>query len=502
MTAKHRIKDISILDSAKSFDVCIIGSGPAGTILGKALIERGVRTLILESGKSLFQWMVDPRIRELAMYKFSGNTDYPVVRTRARALGGTSNFWTGRCERFHPSDFEKNPYTPELNPWPFTYNEIEPYYEKSERVLRVRGGDLSQYTPYRRNRLPLPPKTDISSFKSLMADVGVTLDESPTATPAHAFRFFRIHKEILPTFLASPHALLVAGGTVTRLIPDSSKRIIGVEVRSLNGELKIARARIYVVACGGIESPRLLLLSRSNIFPNGIGNAYDRVGRGFNEHPGVNFYAKIRHRWSTIYPRHKIGRSHQFYDQFRPNGLGSVLPVFIQSWVFPHHLITPKLSKIPKDFISMFGRIMKPTLYIGATIEMKPCDSNRITLAEDTKDRFGNPLAHLSFSYADEDSKTLDLTRDLILKIYDKMGAQDIKEAEVTWSRHHIGACRMGDNPQYSVCDRDLRVHETPNLYLCGSEVFVTGAAVPPVLTIAALSHRLSDHIVNRLQKG
>ncbi len=500
MSASNPLGDIGGLDAARPFDVCVIGSGPAGTVIGKSLAERGVRTLILESGKNLVQWLLDGRLRQLASSTCSGDTNYPVRRTRARAVGGTSNFWTGRGDRFHPTDFEKHAYTPDLNPWPIRYDEIEPYYERAERTLRVRGGPRSEYAPPRKNSLPLPPSTDISGLKALMSRVGVTLDDSPTATPTKALRFFRVQNEILPGFLVSPHATLVPAVTVTRLVSNSNGRIIGAEVHTLDGKKKMARARAYVVACGGIDSPRLLLLSRSSVFPNGIGNPYDRVGRGFNDHPGVNFYANIQHTLETIYPRHKIGRTYQFYNHFREKGLGSVYPVVIQSWVFPHHLMSPRVSQVPRQLFSIASRLVRPTLYIGATIEMRPCDTNRVTLEEDKKDRFGNPLAHLSFNYSSEDLETLDRIRELIREFYHGLHATHVQEAEVTWSRHHIGTCRMGVDPKTSVTDPNLRVHDCPNLYVCGSEVFVTGSAVPPVLTIVALAHRLSDHLVERLE--
>jgi choline dehydrogenase-like flavoprotein len=133
---------------------------------------------------------------------------------------------------------------------------------------------------------------------------------------------------------------------------------------------------------------------------------------------------------------------------------------------------------------------------------MRVSDSNYVTLAKDRKDRFGNLLAHLNFSYSQDDLKTLDLARGIILDTYRKLGATDVYEDQVTWSRHHQGTCRMGENPNTSVTDPDLRVHECPNLFICGSEVFVTGSAAPPVLTIAALAYRLADHIVGRLQTG
>ena len=497
-----RSGEFSALESTQPFDVCIIGSGFAGTVLGKSLVERGVRTVMLESGGSLVRWLIDKRVKQLAAYETCGDTGYPRTRTKARALGGNSNFWTGRAERLRPSDFDDSAYTPQGASWPVTYAEMDPYYERSEEMLRVRGGVLSEYHPPRTNGVPLPPSSDISGLKAIMAEAGVTVDDSLTATPSKGWRIFRMAKELLPDFVASPHALLVSGMTVTRLMPDPDGRIVGAEARTMDGETKVVRARLYVVACGGIESPRLLLLSRSETFPNGIGNGHDRVGRGFNEHPGVNFYAKIPHRWSTIYPRHEMGRTHQFYDEFKRQGLGGVFPVFTQSWIFPNHLIQLRATALPNMLLSMLDRIKRAHLYIGATIEMVPCDDNRVTIAEDVKDRFGNPVASLSFSFTEADHRTLERTRALIRDIFNRLGARDVREAELTWSRHHIGTCRMGDDPKTSTVDRHLRVHESPNLYVGGCETFVTGGAVPPVLTITALSHRLADHLTERLRKG
>lgn len=499
MNTKNAVQNINALDSSEPFDVCIIGSGPAGTILGLSLVKRGVRTLILESGGNLFRWLLDSDLKNLATYTVSGDCNYPLKNSRARAIGGTSNFWTGRCTRFDPSDFKINPYTPENNPWPITYEDLDPYYEKAEKSLRVRGGQFSKFAPPRKNPLPISSKTDISALKAILAEANITLDDSPTATPRKGIRFFRVQKEILPEFLKNHYGTLITGADVTRLITNSDGRIVGAEVSTMDSKKKVARAKIFVVACGGIESPRLLLYSRSEKFPNGIGNAYDRVGRCFNDHPAVNFYADITHSKGTLYPSNKIGRSHQFYEKFRSEGLGSALFVFRQAWLLPHHNM-PLFMNLVKNFISLFNRIKKPTLYIGATIEMRLSDSNRVTLSEEKKDCYGNPLAHLHLDYTEEDRLTLDKCREVIMDIYNGIGASNIREAEISWSRHHQGTCSVGVNPKTSVVDPNLRVHETSNLYLCGSEVFVTGGAMQPCLTIAALAHRLSDHLTYRLR--
>ncbi|MBW2269986.1 MAG: GMC family oxidoreductase [Deltaproteobacteria bacterium] len=501
MRALTRLHTLDALDATVPYDVCIVGSGFAGTVLASELASAGVRTLMLESGGSLQRWFLDPRIKALAAYTVSGDADYPTLHTKARALGGNSNFWTGRCERYHPSDFERHAYTPGDNPWPVAYGDMEPLYERAERTLRVRGGEPSSHAAPRRHAFPRRTRKDLSGLRALLGHAGVDVDDSPTATPEHALRFFRLHKELLPGVLASPYVTLVSGLTATRLVRDGEDRVSSVEVRSLDGTTRQARARIFVVACGGIETPRLLLLSADERAAAGIGNAHGRVGRGFNEHPGVNFYAKLRHSRETLHLRHNLGRSHQFYDELRPEGLGSVLPVFIQSWAFPNHLIQPKLSDLPGTLAAFASRITRPSLYIGATIEMLPRDTNRVTLSQDHRDRFGNPIAHLSLDFADEDRRTLERTRKLIQGVFERLGADDLEEGELTWSRHHIGTCRMGADPKTSVADPTLRVHDTHNLYLSGSETFVTGAAVPPVLTIVALAHRLGDELVRRLQE-
>jgi choline dehydrogenase-like flavoprotein len=502
MPRRNLVQNLDALDSEQPYDACIIGSGPAGTVLGTALAERGVRTLIVESGNSRLDWLLDPRLKSLAAYEVSGNADYPLTRTTSRIVGGNSNWWTGRCERFHPSDFEAHPYTPRDNPWPVGFSELEPHYFRAECVLRVRGGKLSDFAPPRRQDFPLPPRPDISALKGKMADAGVTLDDSPTATPAHALRFFRVQKEILPRFLASGHGTLVSGVTVTRLVADHDGTIVGALAKTVDGVAKTAKARVYIVCCGGLQTPRLLMLSRSERFPNGVGNTYDRVGRGFNEHPSTNFYAKIRHARSTISLKHSIGRTHQFYETFRREGLGAIHAVVIQSWVFPNHLLRYRLVDVPKHALKVLSRVVYPTLYMSPTFEMRPVDSNRVTLSQKTTDPFGDPIAHLVLNFSDEDRRLIERAGDLMRATLRKAGAIDIEEIELTWSRHHLGACRMGESPRTSVVDRNLRVHESPNLYLCGSEVFVTGAAVQPVLTISAFALRLADHLAAALSQG
>jgi glucose dehydrogenase len=490
------------LDATEPYDVCIVGSGPAGTVLANSLAGRGVRVLMLESGDGLHAWFTDRRVRSLARYEFSGDTDYPLTRTTSRVLGGNSNFWTGRCERFHPSDFDRHAYTPPENPWPITYADLDPYYDQAERLFRVRGGQRSGFAPPRRAPLPLPPSPDIWFLKQLGATLGVTFEESATATPTKTLRIFKVHREILPTCLASERVTLVTGANVTRLVAGSDGCVVGAEVKGFDGTTKLARARCFVVSCGGIESARLLLLSASERFPNGIGNTHDRVGRGFNEHPNVSFTGTLPHSWGTIVPTNKIARTHQFYSTFRAEGLGSVFPVIRQAWVLPNHIAKFRLGNLPRTFLSGLGRVFRAPLFVGCGTEMTISPANRVTLSGTRTDFFGSPIAHLIMNYSEEDRRLLDRARGLLRGWLSQLKARNVRELEVAWSRHHQGACRMGRSPATSVVDADLRVHEAPNLYVCGSEVFVTGGAMQPSLTIVALALRLGDHLAGRLRAG
>lgn len=490
------------LDATEPYDVCIVGSGPAGTVLANVLAARGVRVLMLESGRGLQAWFTDRRVRSLARYEFSGDTDYPLTRTTSRVLGGNSNFWTGRCERFHPSDFDRHAYTPPENPWPITYADLDPYYDQAERLLRVRGGPRSTFSPPRKNPLPLPPSPDISFLKGLGATLGVTFEESATATPTKTLRIFKVQREILPACLASQCVTLVTGANVTRLLAGGDGCIAGAEVKGFDGTTKVARARCFVVSCGGIESARMLLLSASERFPNGVGNTHDQVGRGFNEHPNVSFTGTLPHSWGTIAPTNKIARTHQFYSTYRAEGLGSVFPVIRQAWVLPNHIAKFRLANLPLTFVSGLRRVFRAPLFVGCGTEMTISPANRVTLSRSRTDLFGSPIAHLIMNYSEDDRRLLDRARGLLRGWLSQLKVRNVRELEVAWSRHHQGACRMGRSPATSVVDADLRVHETSNLYVCGSEVFVTGGAMQPSLTIVALALRLGDHLAGRLRNG
>lgn len=464
-----RAVPLRALEGALPFDVCIIGSGPAGAVLGLDLVERGRRVVILEAGS---RRRGSCPSGEDDAFQSSGAIDYPLASSRYRGVGGTSNLWSGACPRLHPLDFQRNAYTPDGAAWPISYADLEPHYERAEKTLRVHGGVLSAHHPPRRGDLPFPARLDNASLKALMGTVGIVVDNSPISIGRRGREGMRVSTDLLPRFTKSTSAALVCGATVTGLLLDSAGKVIAAEVRGAHGERAVAEARVFVVAAGGVETPRLLLLSRSRLFPRRAGNAGRLVGRYFTEHLRVAFEARTGHKGLS-----GAGRCHQYYEPFKRRGLGSVILGFGM-----HN--------------GAGGRVLR----ISADIEMWPSATNRVELAPERRDRFGLSGLCLSLTLSEKDRETTNHVKALIRKIYDGLGGSDV--VEVTgpervppWLSHHMGTCRMGDNAETSVTDANLRVHESPNLFLLGSAVFVTGGASNPTLTIAALAHRLADFL-------
>ena len=494
------------IDSNTIFDVCIIGSGFAGAILGETLVRQGIKTVILESGPDPRGQSLDPRFQQLDAFRSTGPIEYPVASSRFRGVGGTSWLWGGFCTRLFPIDFEKNSYTPAGASWPITYRDLEHYYEEAEKTLRVRGEKQTEYDPPRGIDFPHPSDRDLSALETALKQAGIVISDVPFSTSlvrnSEFFSgrygpFLRMTESHLPSFQASRHGALISEVTVTRLLVDARGNVLGAELRDLDRKVKILRARVYVVACGGLESPRLLLLSRSRTFPDGVGNNYGWVGRCFMEHRKTLYAGQVKLDWGSFNLFQVTAFSYQFYTSFKEQGLGGIRLRFnMQGLTQWRNVFAGELSK-------MLDRISSRRLEISFGAEMKPSSENRVTLDKHVRDYFGNPVSNLFLSESEQDLETRKRGTEVIQSIYQRLGTRGTEVLPSNrWGHHHMGTCRMGDNPRTSVVDRNLRVHGTRNLFVAGSSVFVTSGSANPTLTLSALSLRLSGHIGQALREG
>lgn len=460
-----RAMNVATLGKLDMPDVCILGSGPAGAVLGLDLAERGWKVLIVESASGQRFAGRRPDLQS------AGEVDYPVAASRFLGFGGTSVLWYGACPRLRPIDFQRNAYTPPDAAWPIGYADLEPYYDRAEQSLGVRGGAAgSAAAP---GFVALPRAGGSADQWLHRADLDV--EPARVARAPAGSDCFRVARDLLPRYCEEGGHAMLGIGTATGLEHDGDGRVISVVLRDRYGRSAQLRAKIYVVACGGLETPRLLLASRSASFPDGMGNHSGLVGRFFMEHLKLRFRGTVQRGVSAR------GRSFQYYEEFKQRGLGSPI-LSIQ----PQHPGRPQVISIAAD------------------IEMLPSRENRVMLADERPGRPGKAGANLALRLSARDLDTVRAVSALVQRIYRRLGANEVVSVPghygiISWLYHHLGTCRMGRDPANSVIDANLRVHGSPNLYLAGSAPFVTGGGSNPTLTIAALSHRLADHLHERL---
>lgn len=454
-------------DGDSTPDVCIVGSGPAGAILALTLARRGIRTLLIEGGAAPVTRVPPIPVDRSHSVHERAFLEYPVDLTRHLGEGGTSNLWAGESPRMQPVDFAPgNAYSPGDNPWPISYWDIEPYYSRAERELAVAGGTEGPDAPPRRTAYPLslpdPPADDCVGQLVRRAD-GTEIVTPSSTTP----RVAETHVARLEEYR---NCRILKNTRVTGVRLTRTGRVGALELRSLDGRTLEVAARIVVLACGGVENPRLLLASRGPGYPAGIGNTYDQVGRYFMEHLSLSV-GTLQLESPLRCTASRINRiSWRVYHELKSSGFGGAILEFGMG---------PRAG----------------SLSISAVLEMRPLSDNRVWLDSAT-DEWGFPLARVLVRVSDDERRTLDALNRLVRQLFAGLpGDVVLSDGSFRWCHHHLGTCRMGTTPSTSVVDRNLRVHGVPNLYVAGSASFVTGGVGGPTLLLSALTLRLADHV-------
>jgi choline dehydrogenase-like flavoprotein len=448
-----------------------------------------VRTLLLEAGLAPSEMTKDSRYDRLNGYRGSGSIDYPLSSTHLMAPGGTSALWNGRCPRLTIHDFEPNAYTPSGSAWPISYADLEPYYARAEKSLRVEGepqgpNHCPRSTPLKAPAKPLPADAPI---RKIVAQAGLDNSEvilPPSSISPTGLGPVRVARDVLESVAKKQPVTLVLGAIGHRFIEDETGRIVELKARDIDGNEKHIHARAFVLAGGAVETARRLLLCRSERWPDGLGNRYGRVGRSFSDHTGLHFSGMLDLARNGEPGAYQRTRNFQFYDPLKQQGFGSMM---LHMGIRPDDEDSDSLRHV-------FEMI--------AELEVEFSDSNRITLSKDPQalDAFGDPFPDLSFSFSQRDLALKEKAREIVNGIYGKVAAKQIEERPIAgWGHHHMGTVRMGTDPATSVVDANLLVHDLKNLYTVTSGVHVTSGAVNPTLTIVALTHRLADHLLTRL---
>jgi choline dehydrogenase-like flavoprotein len=492
-------------------DLAIIGGGPTGITLARAFAGTRVQVCLLEAGGQTG----DADVQAL----YSGENigiDYSLTASRLRFFGGSSNHWGGFTRPLDPIDFQQREWVPHSG-WPFGIEALAPYYTEACALVEV-----------------LPDHFDDIAYWQQAS--GETFPAFTTGRMRPQFVQYspptRFGRRYGPELQQADNIDVLFHANVTDITTNISPHAVsGLEIRTLNGLTHHVKAKVSVLTTGGLENPRLLLLSNKSI-PAGLGNQNDLVGRYFMEHPHLGgcgeivvaelgklpriFRERVRvngastnvafNPTETFLRRNKllnatfmVGVAGRYQAATQPESLSADARRRVAMLLAARPLITEGENPIETKDSDLIGA----WLGIGCACEQSPNPDSRVGLAEE-RDRFGLRKIQLDWRLSEQDWASL-VQHDHSLAL--EFGAMGIGRmlvnfiASAGWSNkvrggnHHMGTTRMHDDPKQGVVDRDCRVHETDNLYVAGSSVFPTCGAANPTLTLLALTLRLADHL-------
>ena len=514
----------------KRFDVIIVGSGAGGGTLARQLAPSGKSILILERGDWLKReaenwdatavFVQNRYISPETWYDRDGRPFQPQVHY---FVGGATKMFGAALYRLRKEDFGELRHHDGISPaWPISYDELEPYYARAERMYHVhglRGRDPTE--PPASGPYPCPPVSNEPRIQQLSdnltaagyhpfpAPCAVMLDEQNMAystcircQTCDGFPCLVHAKSDAETVavrpaLEFPNVTLLRNAKALKLQTNASGTAVTEVVADVAGQREVFRGDIVVVSCGAANSAKLLLMSANDKHPRGLANGSDQVGRNYMFHNSQAVLAVSLEPNPTIFQ--KTIALNDFYfgmDGFEyPMGniqmIGKSLgPMYrgekpIETALLPMGLLD-NLARHAVDF--------------WLTTEDLPDPENRVTV---------NRAGDLTLSYTPNNQVARQKLYDKLKSMLGQLGMhphhlipRDIymkTEIPLAGCAHQVGTCRFGADPKTSVLDVNCKAHELDNLYVVDTSFFVSIGAVNPSLTAIANSIRVSEHLLQRL---
>ena len=524
-------------------DVLVIGSGAAGAAVTKRLSDLGAKVVCLEQG----DW-VDrqdyPSTRadwEIALrrgpFHFNPNVrkrpeDYPIVSTGGHpptvlmfnAVGGSTIHYTAHFPRFHPSDFRVKSLDDVADDWPIRYEDLEPYYDMNDGEMGVAGLAGDPANPPRSPR-PTPPLP----LGELGETIGRGFDKLGwywwVSDNAIVSRYYQdrlacgLHgKCMLGCPFGSkastdvsywPKALrrgatLKTWARVREITLDNRGRARGALYYDRRGDLHEQLARVVVICANGVGTPRLLLNSKSRLFPDGLANSSGMVGKNFMLHPfrfleGVFESRMDGHEGPFGIPAF----SQQFYETDLKRGFIRGYSFLLERSFGPLHHAWGGFVNKPVPWGADHHRVMQQRFphIIRVTVlgEDLPGEHNRVELDPTIKDSNRIPAPKVVYTYSENSLKMLEHGAQMGRQVLEAAGAIEVLDSGIIQPAFHLlGTARMGKDPNRFVVNEWHQTHDVKNLFLVDGSSFTTSAAVNPTSTIGALALRAADGIWHR----
>jgi len=533
-------------------DLCIIGAGVAGLTLAREFAGTSTEVVILESGGD----RPAADTQNLARGDVTGQSYFALDDACKRAVGGTSWAWnidrpdgaTGvRLRSLDAIDFMERPEIP-YSGWPLRKADLDPYYTAAHALF-----NLGPYD-YTASHWGQPSEAPPISFPD--TDVETTIYQFGDAS------LFR--DQYGREAAAASNVRLLTNATTTELTTnDAATWVSGVEVKTLTGRSLRVTASTVIVAAGGIQTPRLLLLSNRRR-PNGLGNDHDLVGRFFMEHlhtstgyPSGGWFIPSdpeQFQRYALYRMHKTNGTvilgylklsnetlrreglPNYCTELRPTTGGHWRKHTSDGYKALRHLFlgirdrrpiehpvraaataasgAPDIARIAyhklrKRFHQHVGTQTPAaeSYRLFQMTEQVPNPESRVQIGTE-KDALGQPRAQLHWRLQPLDTRSIQRSQQLLDRAVRRAGIgrvhvasiDSIERESVRGGYHHMGTTRMSQTPQDGVVDETCKIHGVDNAYIAGSSVFPTAGCANPTLTIAALSLRLADHLKTKLE--
>lgn len=520
-------------------DVVIVGSGIAGSLIAWQLATAGVNVLVLEAGPWVDRAASVERYRAaVAKVPESPYEDLPYAprptvlaldeyyqqvgpdtfgSTYVRRVGGSTWHWQGTMIRYVPNDFRMQSTYGVAEDWPITYDDLEPWYVQAENATGVAGESVEGDLMPRSAPFPMPP-LPASYVDQVIAQavepLGLQVRTNPQAKNSQPFDGRppccgnNICVPICPIaakYDASVHARKAqdAGARIEvdavahRVEVDSEGRVTRILFKRPDNSEHEAVGRVFVIAAHAIETPKLLLMSRTDALPNGVANASDQVGRNLMDHPTqVSLCLSRDPVWPFRAPVETSGIETYRDGDFRGDWAAFRTPIGNDGWSFGGTLPTDMAINLVReegllgpDLRTQVKDVTQRQVRLAALLEQLPDPENRVTLSEDRTDALGLPHPRINYRVDDYTLRGREEAIRMADQVFDAIGATQREHVDVLFGAGHIiGTYRMGTDPNTSVVNAQGRTHDHPNLYLVGSGVFPTSGTANPTMTLAALA--------------
>lgn len=548
------------MSSNDSADVVVVGTGVVGCLIAEQALDAGLSVLMLEAGPRVDRWRIVENYRNLppSLRNFHWNAPYPpkpwaphletqtkqkeeeylqlegpnaraYLQGYVRYAGGATWHWAGICWRVTPEDMRLKSLYGVGRDWAFGYDVLEPYYVRAEYALGVCGpADQSlqwpptakRSKPYPMQQIPFGPgeqrlteaaaKLGMINLPAPQArNSGVSYDgRPPCCGNNNCFPVCPIAaKYDAATALArieSKGGRIQENSVVYRVETGAGKVVQAVHYFDPDKRSHKVAGKIFVVACNGIETPKLLLHSKDEQNPKGVANSSDQVGRNMMDQPKLIADVELAEPlWTGVGPVQSSSIMNTSQGAFRSEYAGAMFRMENMARSLMAGRAALKKGLVGKALDTEIRRLAACTARLTIEHEPLPLPENRLTLS-DKKDWLGINKPNIYYDVSDYVRRSAkEYTVPLLKRLAAELGATkvDIPPGFLN-SDHIMGGCIMGSNASNSVVDTDCRAHDHHNLFLPGGAAMTTGGSGNSTITMAALALKAADAIVAQLRNA